>query len=138
HTDRKQLVGLLASEVLEEGAQLVADDTAPALGHVTSAYWSETLMRPIALALLSGGHARIGEVLYVPMADRTIAVRVTDPVTYDSKGARLHGGARPPARRINRRFAGLLRRAAHCVATNNATDHPRRRDHACRHGDDRS
>jgi glycine cleavage system aminomethyltransferase T len=57
-TDRKQLVGLLAPEVLEEGAQLVADG--PALGHVTSAYWSETLGRPIALALLSSGRARIG------------------------------------------------------------------------------
>ena len=61
------------------------------LGHVTSAYWSETLRRPIALALLSGGRARIGQTLYVPMADRSIAVRVTDPVFYDPQGARLHG-----------------------------------------------
>ena len=61
------------------------------LGHVTSSYWSETLQRPIALALLSGGRARIGQMLYVPMADRTIAVRVTDPVSYDREGRRLHG-----------------------------------------------
>ena len=93
--DRKQLVGLLAPEVLEEGAQIVADPNAPVpvpmLGHVTSAYWSETLRRPIALALLSGGRARIGQTLYVPMPDRTIAVRVTEPVFYDPQGQRLHG-----------------------------------------------
>jgi sarcosine oxidase, subunit alpha len=91
--DRRQLVGLLAPEVLEEGAQLVADATAPLpmLGHVTSSYWSEVLRRPVALALLSGGRARIGQTLYVPMADRTIAVRVTDPVSYEREGRRLHG-----------------------------------------------
>ena len=92
--DRKQLVGLLAPEVLEEGAQLVADAAArPAamLGHVTSAYWSETLRRPIALALVSGGRSRIGQMLYVPMVDRTIAVRVTEPIFYDKEGRRLHG-----------------------------------------------
>jgi sarcosine oxidase, subunit alpha len=93
--DRRQLVGLLAHEVLEEGAQLVADPAAPIpvpmLGHVTSAYWSEALRRPIALAMLSGGRARIGQTLYVPMQDRTIAARVTDPVPYDKEGRRLHG-----------------------------------------------
>ncbi|MEJ0019099.1 MAG: sarcosine oxidase subunit alpha family protein [Acetobacteraceae bacterium] len=94
-TDRKQLVGLRAPDVLEEGAQLVATGTVlppiPSLGHVTSAYWSEALQRPIALALLSAGRSRIGDTLYVPMADRTIAVRVTAPVFYDGDGSRLHG-----------------------------------------------
>jgi sarcosine oxidase subunit alpha len=90
--DRKQLVGLISSEQLEEGAQLVVHPSGgPMLGHVTSAYWSETLRRPIALALLSGGRARTGNALYVPMADRTIAVRVTDPVFYDKPGERLDG-----------------------------------------------
>ena len=65
--------------------------SARALGHVTSAYWSETLQRPIALALVAGGRQRIGNVLYVPMPDRTIAVRVTEPVFYDREGSRLHG-----------------------------------------------
>jgi sarcosine oxidase subunit alpha len=60
------------------------------LGHVTSAYWSETLRRPIALAMLSAGRARIGQTLYVPMPDRSIAVRVTEPVTYDPESSRLH------------------------------------------------
>jgi sarcosine oxidase subunit alpha len=93
--DRRQLVGLLAHEVLEEGAQLVADPAAPVpvpmLGHVTSAYCSETLQRPVALAMLSGGRARFGQTLYVPMRDRTIATRVADPVAYDKEGRRLHG-----------------------------------------------
>ena len=39
--DRKQLVGLLSADLLEEGAQLVCDSAS--VGHVTSAYWSETL-----------------------------------------------------------------------------------------------
>jgi sarcosine oxidase, subunit alpha len=94
-TDRKQLVGLLASDVLEEGAQIVANANSPVpmamLGHITSAYWSGALGRPIALGLVAGGRARFGQTLYVPMPDRTIAVRVTDSIFYDSKGKRLHG-----------------------------------------------
>ena len=93
--DRKQLVGLLAPEVLEEGAQLVADPHAPVpvpmLGHVTSAYWSETLRRPIALALVAGGRARIGRCCTCRWPAALIAVRVTAPVFYDPQGERLHG-----------------------------------------------
>jgi sarcosine oxidase subunit alpha len=89
--DRKQLVGLVCSEQLEEGAQLVEHLGGAMLGHVTSAYWSETLQRPIALALVSGGRSRSGRVLYAPMADRAIAVRVTGSVFYDKPGKRLDG-----------------------------------------------
>jgi sarcosine oxidase subunit alpha len=92
--DRKQLVGLFAPELLEEGTQIVADPNAPVpvpmLGHVTSAYWSETLGRPIALALLAGGRARVRQTLYVHMPAGSIAVRVTTPVFYDPQGVRLH------------------------------------------------
>jgi sarcosine oxidase subunit alpha len=94
-SERKQLVGLVSSELLAEGAQLVADPAArlpmPMLGHVTSAYWSEALQRPIALALLSGGRNRMRQLLYVPMPNRTVAVRVTEPIFYDREGRRLHG-----------------------------------------------
>jgi sarcosine oxidase subunit alpha len=89
--DRKQLVGIFSPEILEEGAQIVSSSNEPALGHVTSAYWSEVLQRPIALALVSGGRARLGQTLYVPLAGRTVAVRVTDPVFYDKDGEHLHG-----------------------------------------------
>ncbi|SON53617.1 Aminomethyltransferase [Hartmannibacter diazotrophicus] len=96
--DRKQLIGLLtevAGEVLEEGAQVVADPNAPVpmpmIGHVTSSYPSSTLGRSIALAMIKGGRARVGETLYVPMPGRTIKVTVTDPVFYDKEGKRLDG-----------------------------------------------
>jgi sarcosine oxidase, subunit alpha len=96
--DRKQLVGLLTvdpAEVLEEGAQIIAADhytvPAPMIGHVTSSYRSPTLDRSIALAMVRGGRARIGETLYAPMPGRAIAVTVTEPVFYDPKGVRLDG-----------------------------------------------
>jgi sarcosine oxidase subunit alpha len=94
--DRKQLVGLLSVDgqsVLEEGAQIVATERytvpAPMIGHVTSSYWSAVLGHPIALAMVRVGRARLGETLYVPMADRVIGVKVVDPVFYDKAGARL-------------------------------------------------
>lgn len=69
--DRKQLVGLLPVDpnaVPVEGAQLTADGRTeapvPMIGHVTSAYWSETLGRSIALALMQGGAGRHGETVY--------------------------------------------------------------------------
>ena len=90
--DRKQLVGLLSAEVLEEGAQVVvAPDAAAALGHVTSAYWSATLRRPIALALVAGGRALVGQTLIVPMQAGSVVARVTAPASYDHDGGRLHG-----------------------------------------------
>ncbi|SIR01222.1 sarcosine oxidase subunit alpha [Rhizobium sp. RU20A] len=95
---RKQLVGLLTKdpkEVLEEGAQIVANPNEPVpmtmLGHVTSSYWSENCGRSIAMALVAGGKARLGQTLYVPMADRTIAVEVSEMVFFDKEGGRIHG-----------------------------------------------
>ena len=95
---RKQLVGLLTENpatVLDEGAQIVADPAQPIpmtmLGHVTSAYHSPALNRSIALAMVSGGRAREGSTLHVPMPDRSIAVRVVSPVFFDPEGARLDG-----------------------------------------------
>jgi len=97
-SDRKQLVGLKVEDpavVLEEGAQIVATPDQPIpmkmIGHVTSAYWSENCGRGIALAMVSGGRARMGERLYVPMPGRTIEVEVTGTVFVDEKGERLHG-----------------------------------------------
>jgi sarcosine oxidase subunit alpha len=93
---RKHLVGLLTEDpamVLEEGAQVVADPNQPKpmkmLGHVTSSYWSETLGRSIAMALVEGGHDRENETLFVPMPDRAIAAKVTGTVFYDPAGERL-------------------------------------------------
>ncbi len=95
--NRRQLVGLFTDDpkvVLEEGAQIVAGKslTPPVkmIGHVTSSYWSETLQRSIALAVVEGGRARTDMDLYVPMPDAMITVRVVDPVFYDPQGDRLN------------------------------------------------
>lgn len=94
---RKQLVGLLTDDpniVLEEGAQIVADPNQPIpmtmIGHVTSSYWSETLGRSIAMALVAGGHKMTGKTLHIPMPDRTHTAKVSGVVFYDAEGARLH------------------------------------------------
>ena len=118
--DRRRLVGLLTADpamVLEEGAQVVGGGLAEGietnlplpqgererahqapkilgqvrtLGHVTSAYWSATLGRSIALALISNGRDRIGQTLHVPMPGRSIPVTVVEPIFYDRRGERLN------------------------------------------------
>jgi sarcosine oxidase subunit alpha len=95
--DRKQLVGLRTRDpqrVLEEGAQLMhlpgLRPPARPVGHVTSSYASAALGHSIALAMVAGGRARIGQPLYVPMAGGEIEVEVTKPVFYDPEGGRLH------------------------------------------------
>jgi sarcosine oxidase subunit alpha len=93
--NRKQLVGLDSAVQLEEGAMITADARPAkgthAIGHVTSAYSSPTCNKPIALALVENGRARIGETLFVPMPTGTIPVKLVDPVFYDREGARLNG-----------------------------------------------
>jgi sarcosine oxidase subunit alpha len=96
--DRKQLVGLLTTDpkvVLDEGSQimLTAGQQPPTrpIGHVTSSYHSAVLGHSIALALVSGGRARMGETLYVQTAGSDIPVKVASPVFYDAQGARLNG-----------------------------------------------
>jgi len=95
---RKQLVGLRTQDprtVLEEGAQvtLTPDQKPPMklIGHVTSSYASSVLGHSIALAMIAGGRARIGETVYVPMPDGDVAVEVTSSVFYDPQGARING-----------------------------------------------
>ena len=96
--DRKQLVGLLTRDpkrVLEEGAQLAERPGLPApmsaIGHVTSSYASAALGHSIALAMVAGGRARMGQPVYVRMPGGDIEAEVTSPVFYDADGARLHG-----------------------------------------------
>ena len=95
---RKQLVGLLTEDpnlVLEEGAQIVADPTQPVpmtmLGHVTSSYWSATLGRSIAMALVAGGHDRMGDTLHIPMPGTTHRATVTGTIFLDAEGSRING-----------------------------------------------
>ncbi|TQS70821.1 sarcosine oxidase subunit alpha [Rhodobacteraceae bacterium] len=92
---RKQLVGLLTDDrsKLEEGAQIVLDPNQPIpmkmVGHVTSSYTSDAVGQPIALALVEGGHDRMGETVHIPMLDRTISAKVTSVTFFDPDNARL-------------------------------------------------
>ncbi|MGO4563055.1 sarcosine oxidase subunit alpha [Rhizobiales bacterium 3FA27D7] len=92
---RRHLVGLLTEDrsKLEEGAQIVFDPRQPIpmkmVGHVTSSYHSVAAGRPIALALVEGGHERMGETVYIPMPGRTIAATVTGTVFVDPENTRL-------------------------------------------------
>ncbi len=92
---RRHLVGLLTEDrsKLEEGAQIVFDAKQPIpmkmVGHVTSSYHSDAVGQPIALALVEGGHERMGETVYIPMPERTIAAKITGMVFVDPENTRL-------------------------------------------------
>jgi len=94
--DRKQLVGLLTEnpdEVLEEGAQIVADikkSPVEMLGHVTSSYYSPNLKKSIALGVVRGGKNMMGKKLIIPMENKQINVTVADPVFLDKENKRLN------------------------------------------------
>ena len=92
---RKQLVGLLTEdpdEVLPDGAYAVDNvtDKPPMdmIGQVTSTYWSPTLKRSIAMALIKDGRNRMGDTLKFPLQNKTVKAEVVDPVFYDKEGAR--------------------------------------------------
>ena len=94
--DRKQLVGLLTEnpdEVLEEGAQIVADikkSPIEMLGHVTSSYYSPNLKKSIALGVVRGGKNMMGQKLIIPMENKQINVTVADPVFLDKENKKLN------------------------------------------------
>jgi sarcosine oxidase, subunit alpha len=60
------------------------------IGHVTSSYASSVLGHSIALGMVEGGRARLGQTLFVPMQGRELEVLVTSPVFYDPAGARIN------------------------------------------------
>ena len=94
--DRKQLVGLLTddpNEVLEEGAQIVADinkKPIDMLGHVTSSYYSPNLKKSIALAVVRSGKKMKGQKLIVPMENKNINVTVSDFIFLDKENSKLN------------------------------------------------
>lgn len=97
-SDRKQLVGLRCRDpkvVIPEGAQAVSDplQSIPMtmIGHVTSSYYSACLEHSIALAVIKGGHARIGETVYFPLTEgRVLEAEICSPVFLDPDGVRTH------------------------------------------------
>ncbi len=88
--DRTQLVGLTSDTPIPEGAMLIAADGAPVEGHVTSAAGRVIGTGAIALGLLTGGRARLGEALLAssPTRGQSAHVTVTAPMFYDVEGAR--------------------------------------------------
>ena len=91
------MVGLLTknpNEVLEEGAQIVAEikkkPPMEMLGHVTSSYFSPNLKKSIALAVIKNGKNLKGKKLYIPMKKKIIEVTVSDTIFLDKEGSRLN------------------------------------------------
>jgi len=94
--DRKQFVGLEPldpnQQVRPGGHLLIGKDRqAPAEtdGWVTSACYSPSLQRHIALGVLRGGRNHLGEILTVCDEDRRFNVKVVSPVFYDPENERL-------------------------------------------------
>jgi sarcosine oxidase subunit alpha len=94
--DRKQFVGLEPADpkqAIRPGGHLLlgSDRHPPALtdGWVTSACFSPTLGRPIALGMLRGGRQRIGQTVTVCDEESRFEVKVVSPVFYDPTNARL-------------------------------------------------
>lgn len=93
--NRRHLVGLLTEDKskLEEGAQIVFDPKQPVpmtmVGHVTSSYSSDAMGQPIAMALVEGGQEKMGETVYIPMEDRTIAAKITSAIFINPDNSRI-------------------------------------------------
>lgn len=99
---RPSLVGLEPLDgrsAIRAGAQLVEEESfvppVRMLGHVTSAAFSPTLGRPIALALLAGGGARVGTTVMAtsPLFGESVKAKVVLPVFYDRQGLRMKPSA---------------------------------------------
>lgn len=91
--DRLQLVGLTSSDAdaLVPGAHLRLSGTAEGSdGWVTSAAVSPTLGRPIALAMLRSGHARLGERVTLHAEERTGLAEVVPMSFYDPENQRVN------------------------------------------------
>ncbi|MBK0399555.1 (2Fe-2S)-binding protein [Limibaculum sp. M0105] len=92
---RRQLVGIAVSDgdaPLAAGAHLVPlDGPRRSLGFVTSSYRSPGLDRPIALALLEDGRARIGDRIGCFHMGEVRAAVVAPACAFDPEGHRLDG-----------------------------------------------
>jgi sarcosine oxidase subunit alpha len=94
--ERWKLVGLetLDGTVLPDGAYAVAEGRnangqRETQGRVTSTYYSPTLGKGIAMGLVRRGPERMGEVLDIPVIDKTgtvVKARIVDPVFFDKDG----------------------------------------------------
>lgn len=97
-TGRQQLVGLLpenGDEIIPEGAYITAinaqqDESGKTrhTGFVTSSYYSPTLGRCFALALVADGLNRMGELVSIPIGKKVLRATVCDAVFIDKENIR--------------------------------------------------
>ena len=94
---RPQLTGLLTEDekqVLPDGAYAIDPDDKDAngrprtIGHVTSSYWSPTLGRSIAMALIENARQRQGETITIALEQGPARAKLVDCVFYDPQGER--------------------------------------------------
>lgn len=96
-TDRRQLVGLEITDgkgPIHAGAHILPPiaATPPGTdGWVTSAVMSPTLSRPLAMALVRQGQARLGEAVTLWDMGSERRAKIVDPRFYDPLGVRLDG-----------------------------------------------
>jgi sarcosine oxidase, subunit alpha len=90
---RLQLVGLESAKLLTVGAHVMDAKTAPCPsdGFVTSACFSPTLDRPVALARVRNGRSRMGETVQLFDLGQTCTARIVQPGFVDPEGVRLRG-----------------------------------------------
>jgi len=97
---RFQLVGyeLLdgkGTEFIEVGAHVVKSSVGErrlaSIGYVTSACFSPTLNKPVAIGRMENGRARKGEVVEVYSNGKTSRAKVVEPIFYDPQGDRVNG-----------------------------------------------
>ncbi len=78
--------------MLPDGAHAVAEvkpkPPMKTIGHVTSTYWSPTLKRSIAMAMIEDGRALMGQTLSFPLESGVVKAKVVEPVFYDKAGER--------------------------------------------------
>ncbi|KAB1660345.1 FAD-dependent oxidoreductase [Pseudoclavibacter chungangensis] len=98
--NRRQFVGLLPDDptvFIPEGSQLVTvtdldrPGRVPMHGFVTSSYDSRALGSTFALALVDGGHGRIGEKINAVVDGLPVPATITSHVLFDPEGARRDG-----------------------------------------------
>lgn len=94
--DRRSFVGLAITDgnpaPLPIGAHVLPAGTTrvqPGDGWVTSSIWSPTLGRPLALAMVARGQARMGEAVRIWDLGAWREARITSVRSYDPEGARL-------------------------------------------------
>ena len=90
--DRHQLMGLEAEDgrLMPPGAHLVRRGGRGSEGYVTSAGWSPVLRRPVALAMVTAGRARLGEILEIVGEGAPRPVRIVERAAYDPQNERLN------------------------------------------------